>query len=318
MKSTPRKRRKPKPQLPPETMMCLTLLSRERLRQLQALVGRKFKQPALLAQAVTHNSCHVEVGTRVVIQSNEKLEHFGDRVIGLAVCGYLHQKYPHKNEHFFSQVLRPALANKTLADIGEKLGLTAHLVVEKRSDALRNMNRPKATADALEAICGALFFDGGFHAADKFLGRTLYPAVDEIAKRLETTGQLWPPRERMEEAGMPAIGSATTLSQDESYRSKLVKRLHGLGRGSPLYRYSREPGAMGTDFTVTVLNCDVTLATGRGTSKKQAAERASQSALQKLENEQPPKPPSSKLLDPTALDYLPTALEPVDKIKTGR
>lgn len=174
----PPRRRGP---LAQSTKICLELVQPQKLVQLEELIGRKFRRRALLAQSIIHSSCQFSRNGRIIIQSNEKLEHLGDRVIGLAVCSFLHWKYPNHTEHFYTQVLATAESNALLNEIASSLGLESYLVVHTESSLGRN-----ACADTLEAICGALYLDGGSTAVDSFLAQNLFPRVEVLIAEKES------------------------------------------------------------------------------------------------------------------------------------
>ena len=167
-------------ELPPSTLICLQFMGAEKLAELEQIVGHKFKNPALLVQAMTHKSCQFDIGGKVIIQSNEKLEHLGDKVVGLIVCKFLHLKYPDKSEHFYSQVLEPSVSNKVLSQIGESIGLNRFLISRVKTLSATVM------ADAMEAVLGALFLDAGSDVVDNFLSTCLYARVEEIANEKAT------------------------------------------------------------------------------------------------------------------------------------
>lgn len=166
-------------ELPASTMICLTLISEAKLEKLQELIGWRFKSPALLAQAVTHASCETNIQNIQIVGSNEKLEHLGDKVVGLAVCGFLHKRYPEKRENFYSLILTTAVSNSTLSEVATAFGLKDFLIMKNAGMLLG-----KGTmADTLEAICGALFLDGGSAAVDILLEKCLFPRVEQIAQQ---------------------------------------------------------------------------------------------------------------------------------------
>ncbi len=163
--------------LPQSTLVCLQFIDEDTLDDLETLLRSDFKRRALLAQAFIHKSCHYALKNKVVIQSNEKLEHLGDKVVGLAVCAFMHMKYPDRNEHFYTQVMQRALSNEVLSMVGTAMELDRFLVTKLPNQVLS----AKTTADLVEAVAGALFLDGGSEAVDRFLSQRLYPLVELIA-----------------------------------------------------------------------------------------------------------------------------------------
>ena len=255
--------------LPQHTLICLEIVGREKLKRLSAIVGHKFKEPALFAQALTHHSCHLEIGENVIVQSNEKLEHLGDKVVGLAVCAFLHRRFPDKDEHFFSKIFSDAVSNKLIGEVGEAAGLGPLIAARTDSGALPSTGRRKAVADALEAVACALFLDGGSAAVDRFFSRTLYPRVEALA-----LGR------RSHDGARPA---AEKTARQAHPRAQLTQSLHAAGRGSPRYEYESMSGNPDTPVKAVVWNRDVRLGEGFGKSKKLAADAAATAALQHLD-----------------------------------
>ena len=151
---------------------------RSRLADLEGIVGTRFENRALLAQAVTHRSCRLRVGSKIVVQSNEMLEFLGDRVLELSVCKHLHHTYPDETEYFYATILSLSVSNKSLADIAASLGLQDYLVT-------RSVKVPsqRLLADMVEAIIGALYLDSGLDAVDRFLGMCLFTRIGEIVRK---------------------------------------------------------------------------------------------------------------------------------------
>jgi ribonuclease III len=126
-------------------------------------LGYPFQQPRLLHQALTHRSWGAP--------NNERLEFLGDAVLNCAVAALLFQRFPGLPEGHLSR-LRAALVNQeTLSELALRLDLGSELQLgegELRSGGFR---RPSILADALEAVLGAVYLDGGFDAAEAVVRR---------------------------------------------------------------------------------------------------------------------------------------------------
>jgi ribonuclease-3 len=120
------------------------------------LIGYRFTDPTLLEEALTHRS----VGMR----NNERLEFLGDAVLGFVIAEYLYQQNTRASEGELSR-LRASLVNRdALAGIARELAIGDYLRLgggELKSGGFR---RPSILADALEAVFGAVFLDGGLEA----------------------------------------------------------------------------------------------------------------------------------------------------------
>jgi len=127
-------------------------------------LGYAFRRTDLLDQALTHRSHG--------IRHNERLEFVGDAVLNCVVARALFDRFPDLPEGDLSRV-RASLVNRdTLADVARRLGLSDAIRLgegELRSGGAR---RPSILADALEAVYGAVFLDGGFEAATQVIDRT--------------------------------------------------------------------------------------------------------------------------------------------------
>src|SRR5688572_13382760 len=131
---------------------------------LRERLGYSFRRPDLLAQALTHRS-H---GAR----HNERLEFVGDAVLNCVVALALYDRFPEIDEGDLSRV-RASLVNRDmLAEIARRLGLSAAIHLGEGEQKSGGPDRPSILADALEALYGAVFLDGGFDAARDVIDRT--------------------------------------------------------------------------------------------------------------------------------------------------
>ncbi len=140
----------------------------------ETLLGHKFAQPKLLAEALTHRSAAGAKGAG----SNERLEFIGDRVLGLIVAEWLSERFPAEREGMLGPRLAALVSRPSLAAIAEANGLAALLSVSA-GESKRGV-REKATvlADALEALIGALYLDAGLAPARDFIRRVFGDVVD--------------------------------------------------------------------------------------------------------------------------------------------
>jgi ribonuclease-3 len=138
-----------------------------------ALLRHNFADPGLLAEALTHRSAAGAKG----IGSNERLEFIGDRVLGLVVAEWLLERFPDEREGEIGKRLAALVSKPSLAAVAESLGLAA-LISASAGEAKRGV-RERATvlADALEAMIGALYLDGGLAPSRDFVRRALGGAV---------------------------------------------------------------------------------------------------------------------------------------------
>lgn len=133
-------------------------------------LGYKFSRPDLLERALTHRSYSQA--------NNERLEFLGDSVLNFVVAAFLYEKYPEMPEGQLSR-LRSSLVNQpTLADLALKLELGDCLLLGEGERKSAGARRPSILADAMEALLGAIYLDGGFLAAQKVLLALYAPQVE--------------------------------------------------------------------------------------------------------------------------------------------
>jgi ribonuclease-3 len=149
------------------------------LTALQNRLQHRFANPRLLERALTHRSFGAD--------HNERLEFLGDSVLNLAISSLLFEKLGALPEGDLSRVRANLVKQDTLFELAQALGLATGLRLgdgEKRSGGHK---RPSILADALEAVIGAVFLDGGFEPASALVQR-LYAGV-ELNSRMSALGK---------------------------------------------------------------------------------------------------------------------------------
>lgn len=139
------------------------------LTALQTRLQHRFANPRLLERALTHRSFGAD--------HNERLEFLGDSVLNLAISGLLFEKLGDLPEGDLSRVRANLVKQDTLFGLAQELGVSAGLRLgdgEKRSGGHK---RPSILADALEAVIGAVFLDGGYEPASDLV-RRLYAGIE--------------------------------------------------------------------------------------------------------------------------------------------
>ncbi|MGE0338756.1 MAG: ribonuclease III [Xanthobacteraceae bacterium] len=216
------------------------------LSALEERLGYRFKNGALLEQALTHKS--FVTGRKHA--SNQRLEFLGDRVLGLAVAEMLYTSFPGNLEGELSQRHTALVRNETCVEVAQLLELGPHLRLapgERNAGGERN---PSILGDACEAVMGAMFLDGGYEPARQMIERYWRPLM---------TAALQAPRD-----------------------AKALLQEWALGRGLPVPSY-REVGRSGPDhkpeFRVSIELPGIDPAEGIGPSKREAERAAASSML---------------------------------------
>jgi ribonuclease III len=220
----------------------------EGLADLERLLGHAFADPALASQALTHRS----FGT----PHNERLEFLGDALLNCAVATLLYDRFADLPEGDLSR-LRAALVNQSsLSAVASRLGLGERLRLGEGELKSGGFRRPSILADALEALLGAVYLDGGFDAVRAAVGKLL--------------------SDRLEQAqGLPVEKDPKTALQEHLQARRLA-----------LPRYSvlkTEGEAHDQTFTVECRVDDLGLvADGKGASRRAAEQAAAEALLPKL------------------------------------
>jgi ribonuclease-3 len=140
----------------------------------EMLLGHQFADKTMLTEALTHRSAAGSRGRG----SNERLEFIGDRVLGLIVAEWLLEKFPTEREGELGPRLAALVSRPALTVIAEEHGVAALLAVAPGEAKRGVRERSTVLADALEALIGALYLDGGFEAARGFVRRVMAGVVD--------------------------------------------------------------------------------------------------------------------------------------------
>jgi ribonuclease-3 len=143
--------------------------------RLQQAIGYRFAQPALLAQALTHRS-H---GT----PNNERLEFLGDSILNCVVAAALCSRFTSAREGELSRLRASLVRQETLHQIAQALSLGDYLLLGEGELKSGGHTRPSILADALEALFGAIFVDGGFGTAQDTILRLYGSALSELDPR---------------------------------------------------------------------------------------------------------------------------------------
>lgn len=221
--------------------------------ELETRLGYEFGNPKLLAQALTHRS-HSTL-------HNERLEFLGDSVLNCAVAHILFERYTKLNEGDLSRLRSNLVKQQTLYEIAQRVELSSSLRLGEGELKSGGFRRPSILADTLEALFGAIFLDGGFHAARLTIAKLYHPI-------LETVDPL-------------------TLGKDS--KTLLQEYLQGRKIALPTYNVVATHGAAHSqEFEVECLipKLDIRV-TGAGASRRAAEQAAAKTALELAPKETP-------------------------------
>ena len=228
------------------------------MQEFQNLIGYRFKNEKLLETALTHSSYSREKGAGV--EYNERLEFLGDAFFDAVIGEELFKVFPDQEEGFLSRTRASLVCEKSLAVIARKVNLASVLLLGHGEDKSGGRNRDSILADAMEAVIGAVFLDGGYEAVREMVLKLFADAIEDAkAGKLVVT----------------------------DYKTALQEVLQAEGKTLDMMRYV-DVGAEGPDhnkvFTVRLEIEGEPAAEGKGRSKKQAQQVAAEVALKRRQD----------------------------------
>jgi len=225
----------------------VTLLSR-RSSSAAEFAGHRFRDPALLNQALTHPSALAR-GRNDSAADYERLEFLGDRVLGLIVAERIFRDYPDANAGNIAKRFNEMVRRETLAEVAFETGIDQRIIMSDGEAQSGGREKPAILADVCEALIGALYLDGGMEAAGRFVS------------------DHWKDR----------VAGLKRAPQDP--KRAIQEWAHAMGMEPPDYRVvSRDGPDHAPVFTITA-RLDAGEATASGASKKEAERRAAAELL---------------------------------------
>jgi ribonuclease-3 len=154
-----------------------------RLQQAEVLLGHTFRNQALLTESLTHRSAlQPKRRGKALVNSNERLEFVGDRVLGLIVAEWLIERFPLEPEGALGRRHAHLVSRRVLAELSDRAGLSEALDIGVSEAKAGVGHLANVLADAMEALIGALFLDAGLDPARAFVRRIWGPDLDAMAE----------------------------------------------------------------------------------------------------------------------------------------
>lgn len=150
------------------------------LNELMSKLSYSFADAALLNTALTHSS--FVKGENRASMHNERMEFLGDAVLELCVSEYLYLNYPHMNEGMMTRTRSRAVYEPALYHVAKELGLGNYLRLSHGEENTGGRDKPSILSDALEAVIGALFLDGGIEPAKRFVLSFVKKSIEEAVQ----------------------------------------------------------------------------------------------------------------------------------------
>jgi len=220
------------------------------LRVVLADEGAGIRTEALV-HAMTHRSYAYEQGGP---PTNERLEFLGDAVLGLVVTDALFRQHPLLAEGQLAKLRASVVNMHALAGVARAIGLGEHLLLGRGEEATGGRDKPSILADSLEALLGTVYLEAGLERAARLIRRLVDPLIEAAA--LLGAGLDW----------------KTSLQE-----------LAALGHdGPPDYAVTESGPDHAKHFVASVVIGGHTLGEGAGATKKQAEQRAAETAYAAL------------------------------------
>ena len=150
-----------------------------RWRKLEQAIGYQFRDEKILEQAMRHSSYTNEHKLKR-LDCNERLEFLGDAVLELISSEYLFHQYPQMPEGELTKLRASLVCEPSLAVCASELSLGAQLLMGKGEECTGGRKRDSITSDALEALIGAIYLDGGFANAKEFIHRFVLNDIEHM------------------------------------------------------------------------------------------------------------------------------------------
>lgn len=223
------------------------------LEKFQEVIGYRFKNENLLRQALTHSSYANEKHMKK-LSDNERLEFLGDAVLELSSSEFLFEHYPNKPEGELTKLRASIVCEPTLALCAEPICLGDYIFLGKGEEQTGGRKRKSIVSDALEAVIGAIYLDGGFANAKEFVFKFIMTDIEK--KHLFYDSK--------------TILQELMQAQHTTYTYELVEE------SGPDHD---------KNFTVEVRVDESVISSGNGHTKKAAEQEAAYKALLKLKPE---------------------------------
>jgi ribonuclease-3 len=213
-------------------------------------LGYVFAGPELLSLSLTHRSVSAEDPSR---HDNERLEFLGDAVLQLVITDRLYRDYPRLAEGQMAKIRAALVSRPTLADVARTIDLGHHIELAPAEERSGGRDKDSILADAMEAVIGAVYLDGG---------------IQQVSNLIE---RLWGDR----------VGDRAKSPGVRDYKTRLQEFLAKDGRRPEYGNHGTGPDHERM-FTAWVVVAGTEIGRGTGRSKKEAEQEAAREALEVL------------------------------------
>jgi ribonuclease-3 len=228
---------------------------KKELQLFQKQAGTRFRSLELLNLAFCHRSFANE--QQQDVDNNEKLEFFGDSVLGLVISEYLLLALYDRTEGDMAKIKSFVVSEDSLSEIGRELRVDNFILIGKGEEYSGGRSKKALLADAMEAIIGAYYLDSGFNAVRSFIRRLIVPEIDKVLED----------------------------RHKKDYKTLLQEYVQKRFRSYPRYRVVQRKGPdHDRTFWVEVTVGKKTYGPGSGPNKKEAEQKAASVAYKALQS----------------------------------
>jgi ribonuclease-3 len=225
------------------------------ISELENSLDYHFKNKKLLVEALTHRSFFHENPDKAEAY-NERLEFLGDSVLGFVIVEYLFLLKEKLPESVMAKTKSYLVKESILSEIAKSISVGKYLKLGKGEETTGGRTKKSLLADAVEAILGAVYIDGGYEDTKKLILRLFKEKIDDI------------------------------LSSGEfhDFKTELQEKTQLLFNTTPEYKIAKQEGEEHKKlFTVEVYIAGEKFGIGFGKSKKEAETNAAKEAIQKIQ-----------------------------------
>lgn len=219
----------------------------------QNIIQYQFKNTDLLRNALTHSS-YINEGKSAQIENNERLEFLGDAMLDAVISDYLYKRLNRVEEGDLTKLRAVIVCERSLAAYGMKVSIGNYLRLGKGEENSGGRKRGSILADAMEAVIGAIYLDGGWDEVQDFVIRTFSNLIEDAL-----SGKL-----------------------HMDYKTEIQEKLQARGEAEISYVIEREEGPdHDKTFYANLIFQGNIIGSGSGRSKKEAEQHAAKQALER-------------------------------------
>lgn len=221
--------------------------------EFQKIIQYEFHNKDLLKNALTHSS-YINEGKRPQAGNNERLEFLGDAILDAVISDYLYNRLGNVEEGELTKLRAVIVCERSLAVCGNRISIGNYLRLGKGEENSGGRKRGSIIADAVEAVIGAIYLDGGWDAVREFVIRTFADLIEDALD-----GKL-----------------------HMDYKTEIQERLQSHGETDICYVIEREEGPdHDKTFYANLIFRGNVIGSGCGRSKKEAEQQAAKQALER-------------------------------------